>query len=177
MRRVIQISSISAVHNELLFLVDAGRFLEARRFRVERSRELSYGKGRVNRVRLRALEGRLDVGLGKYERAEMIFREVQQGFASTGRGYDAALAGLELTAVLLHLRQTADARHEAFKAVNMFLALGIEREAYMSVLFARQIFEMRIANPGLIQGVADYLRRAQLDPDTPYSPSGSLQLR
>ena len=167
----------SAVHNELLFLVDAGRFLEAKRFRVERSRELSYGKGRVNRVRLRALEGRLDVGLGKYERAEMIFREVQQGFVGTGRGYDAALAGLELTAVLLHLRQTADARHEALKAVNMFLALGIEREAYMSVLFVRQIFELRRANPPLIQGVADYLRRAQLDPDTPYSPSGSLQFR
>lgn len=167
----------SAVHNELLFLVDAGRYLEARRFRVERSRELSYGKGRVNRVRLRALEGRLDVGLGKYERAETIFREVQEGFASTRRGYDAALAGLELTAVLLHLRKTAEARHEAFGAVNMFLALGIEREAYMSVLFVRQIFELRRANPGLIQGVADYLRRAQLDPDTPYSPSGSLQLR
>lgn len=167
----------SAVHNELLYLVESGRVMEARRLRVERSRELSYGKGRLNQVKLRALEGRLDAAAGKYERAVATYREVKQGYAELGRGYEASITRLDLAAALLHLGNTADARHEAGEAVKMFLALGIEREAYMSVLLVREIFEMRRANPGLIQSIADYLRRAQLDPDTPYSPSGSLQLR
>ena len=167
----------SAVHNELLYLIESGRVMEARRLRVERSRELSYGKGQLNRVKLRALEGRLDAASGKYDRAEATYHEVKQGYADLGRGYEAAITGLDLAAVLLHLGKTADARHETYEAVGMFLALGIEREAYMAALFVRQIFELRREDPGLIQRIADYLRRAQLDPDTPYSPSGSLQLR
>lgn len=106
----------------------------------------------------------------------MTFREAKQSFAEIGRGYDAALAGLELSVVLLHKGKTLDARSEAYEAVSMFQALGIEREAYMSVILVREIFELKRASPELIQSIADYLRRAQVDPDTPYSPPGSLRL-
>lgn len=167
----------SAAHNELLYLIESGRLAEAKRLRVERSRELSYGKGQVNQIKLRALEGRLDVASGKYQRAAETFREVRDGFVRVGRGYHAAIAGLDLAAVLLHLKQAAEARYEANEAVRMFKAVGIEREAHVAVVIAREAFEMRFANPGLIQGIADYLRRAELDPDTPYSPSGFLRLR
>ncbi|HET9226260.1 MAG TPA: hypothetical protein VFR31_06315, partial [Thermoanaerobaculia bacterium] len=49
----------SAAHNELLCLVDAGHIPEARKLRMERSRELSLIPGRVTDIRLRAVDARL----------------------------------------------------------------------------------------------------------------------
>ena len=166
----------SAAHNEYLCLTDSGRILEAKRLRVERSRELSFGKGRVSRVRLRAIDGRVDVAEGKYERAEGIFREVKQDFIEIGRIYHAALAGLDLATVLLHRRRSAEGKEEALDAIQMFLSLQIAPEAFASVIVLRQCFEMRIATPALVQDVTDYLRRAEYDPDTQYIPSASLRI-
>lgn len=166
----------SAAHNEYLCLTDSGRILEAKRLRVERSRELSLGKGRVSRVRLRAIDGRVDVAEGKFERAEGIFREVKQDFIELGRTYHAALAGLDLATALLHRRKSAEAKEEALDAIKMFLSLRIGPEAFASVIVLRQCFEMRIATPALVQEVTDYLRRAEYDPDTPFIPSASLRI-
>lgn len=166
----------SAAHNELLCLVDAGCYPEARRLRIERSRELSWGKGRVSQVRLRAVDGRLDAAEGKLARAEEIFREVKRDFLELGRRYHSAIAALDLAEVLLRRGRWVEAKEEALEAIEVFQALKIGREASAAVLLLRENFELRKVTPALIQEVATRLRRAEHDPDAPLTPPPSLRL-
>lgn len=166
----------SAAHNELLCLADAGRVQEAKRLRIQRSRELSLGQGRVSQVRLRAVDGRLDAAEGKFARAEAIFREVKQGYSELGRKYHAAITSLDLATVLLRRGRWVEAKEEALEAVQVFQKLKIEQEAYASLIVLRECFELRLATPAMIQEVADHLRRAEYDPHTPFTPPLSFRV-
>lgn len=161
----------AAIHNQLLFLIDTGNFRQAKRFRLEHSRELSSASGRINEVKLRSLEGRIDAGLGNHERAADIFLEVRSEFERMGRGYDASLASLDLAAALLAQKKLLEAREVAFEAAKTFVSLGIDREALAAVVLLREIFEMGRATVGLVQDVAAFLRRAEFDPDARFDPA------
>src|SRR5262249_19139356 len=69
-----------ACHNRLLFTVDLGQFNEAFEY-LERNRLqlTSYG-GRLDRVKLSGIEGRIWAGLGHFDLAEQTFRATKQGF-------------------------------------------------------------------------------------------------
>lgn len=166
----------SAAHNELLCLVDAGRYQEAKRLRLERSRELSWGKGRVNQVRLRGVDGRLDVVEGKFARAEETFREVKRDFLELGRRYHSAIASLDLAEVLLRRGRWTEAKDEALEAIQVFKALNIGPESFAAIIILREYFELRVVTPAFIQAVADHLRRAEYDPDAPFTPSPSSRI-
>lgn len=165
-----------AAHNELLCLVDAGRYQEAKRLRLERSRELSWGKGRVSQVRLRGVDGRLDVVEGKFARAEATFREVKRDFLDLGRRYHSAIASLDLAEVLLRRGRWVEAKDEALEAIQVFKALNIGPESFAAIIILREYFELRMVTPAFIQAVADHLRRAEYDPDAPFTPSPSAQI-
>ena len=162
----------AAVHNQLHFLIDLGRFLEARRFRLENSRLLALGEGRMNRARLRGLEGKLDAGLGNLARAEVVFREVQAEFEELGRPYVASIVALDLSAVLLAQRRTKEAREVALEAYKVFRALRIGREAMAALLALRTAFEMDRATVAMVQDVAAFLRRLEHDPNARFEPRG-----
>lgn len=166
----------AATHNELLCLVNAGRYQEAKRLRIERSRELSWGKGRVSEVRLRGVDGRLDVSEGKFARAEETFREVKQGFLELGRKYHSAIASLDLAEVLLRRGRWVEAKDEALEAIQVFKALHIGLEAYAAVIILQEYIALRMVTPALIRQVSDHLRRAEYDPDAQFTPPPSLRL-
>jgi tetratricopeptide (TPR) repeat protein len=166
----------SAVHNELLCLVDSGRIRDAKRLRIERSRELSWGKGRVSEVRLRAVDGRLDLAEGKFARAEEALREAKQGYSELGRNYHAAITALDLAEVLLRRGRWVDAKEEALEAVAVFKALRIGTEAYATVIVLRDYFELRMVTPAFIQETAAFLRRVEHDPAISFTPPPSLRL-
>ena len=64
-----------------VFLLDTGQLREARiALWQARARGLDPG-GRVNELKVRWLEGRINLALGELERAEAAFREVKLGFA------------------------------------------------------------------------------------------------
>lgn len=158
----------SAAHNELLCLVDAGRIQEAKRLRIERSRELSLVPGRVTEVRLRAVDGRLDLAEGRFQRAETIFREVKQGYFDLGRKYHAGITALDLAAVLLRRGRWVEAKEEALEAIEVFKAFHIGPEAYVSLVVLRQTFQMRMVTPAMVEEIAAHLRRAEYDPEAPF---------
>lgn len=164
------IVTFSAVHNQIWFLVECGEFRKAKRLRVEKSRELSLGSGRLNDLRLRWLEARIDYGLGNRQRAEASLREVQQGFREVPRRYDDALVGLDLATVLLDQGKITEAHHVAESAVKVFLALGIKTEAIAAIILIRLAFEMNRATVDLLQNVADYMRHADYGPHKPFTP-------
>lgn len=160
----------SAVQNQLLFLIDSGRFEEAKRFRLVHSPQLAKIQGRVNEIKLRALDGRLDAGQGKHARAEATLREVKQGYEEVGRAYEAAITRLDLAAPLLAQKKAEEAQTLVEEAAKVFTLLGIEREALAAVIMLRHAFEERQATVALVEEVAAFVRRAENDPNAVFNP-------
>lgn len=160
----------AGVHNQFLFLIDSGRFLEAKRFRMRHARQLSDHGGRINELLFRWQEARVDAGLGKVARAELFFREAKQGFEDVGRAYDAALLSLDLAAVLLAQGKAVEAEQVVQAAAKVFTALQIEREALVAVIMLRNAFELRKATVDLVERVAAFVRRAEKDPNARFDP-------
>jgi tetratricopeptide (TPR) repeat protein len=150
-----------ALHNHAILLLDTGQLREARiALWQARARGLDPG-GRVNELKVRWLEGRINLALGELERAEAAFREVKLGFADARLVYKAALTGLELGAVLLRRERPEPAAEEILTAADIFMSLGIGREASASVLLLRRAVEQRIVDTALIDYVAGVLRRSE----------------
>ncbi len=158
-----------ALHNQARFLADCGRLREARiAIWKLKARRLDPG-GRISELKVRWLEGQINAGLGELDRAELALLDVRRGFAEAGLGYKAALAGLELGAVILRLGRTDAAIAEVLAAVEVFQSLGIAREAGVSVLLLKKGCERRIADVALLEYVIGLLRKAE------ESPAGGIE--
>jgi tetratricopeptide (TPR) repeat protein len=154
----------AAAHNLILSLVDSGRFGEAKKLRLVHARHLTTPGGQVNDIKFRALEGRIDSGLGNHQRAEGIFREVAEGFTSLGLFIQAGIASLDLSASLLAQGKTAQGAAVALEAAKTFLSLEIQREAFAAVILLRNSFEMETVTREMVEEVAGFLRRIEIDP-------------
>ncbi len=154
----------AAAHNLILFLVDSGRYPEAKKLRLVHSRHLVQSGGRINEIKFRALEGRIDLGLGRYERAESIFREVVKGFEDVGLPIMAGIESLDLTAALLAQGKTPEAEAVALAAVETFTRLEIQREAFQAVILLRNAFDVQRATQEMVEEVARFLQRIEIDP-------------
>lgn len=151
----------ATLHNQARFLVDCDRLREARIALWKlKSRGLDSG-GRVNELKVRWLEAQVNAGLGELDRAEAALAEVQRGFEETGLGYKAALAGLERGALLIRKGKTGAAVEVVLEAADVFITLGIGREAGASVLLLRKTFEQQLADTALLDYVIDLLRRGE----------------
>ena len=124
----------SATDGLVLALLDVGRFKQAQRL-LFRSRALyAADDHRINRLKLRGLEGRIDLGLEHFARAEAAFREARDGFVELGLRYKSALAGLELALAVLEQGRAREAIETVEQAIAAFEALDIEREALGAIL-------------------------------------------
>jgi tetratricopeptide (TPR) repeat protein len=148
-----------ALHNQARILLDLGQLREARiTLWKTKSRGLDAG-GRVNELKVRWLEGNINAALGEMDRAESALVEVKNGFEAAGLGYKAALAGLELGAVLIRQGRPDAAAREILTAADVFNALGVGREAGASVLLLRQAVNQQIVDGALLDYVIGLLRR------------------
>jgi len=153
-----------AVHNLLYLMVEQGRFREARNLLFRhRSRCLAVS-GKIALLKNRAIEGRIAAGLGNLVQAEMIFREVRQGLQEAGLGYKAALASLELAVVLDQAGRDEEVRGVILEAADIFLSLGVHREALAAMLVLRKASEQGVATPALLRSTLHFLIRAEHDP-------------
>ena len=155
----------AAVHNQFLFLIDCGLHQEARRFRFENGHLLKNNGGRINQARFRWLEGRMDLGMRNYGRAETTLREVRQEMEKVGRPYDASIVSLELAVALLAQGRPAEAEAVTLAASEVFRRLRIHREGLMALTVLRAAFKMGHATVELLQNVAAFFRRLENDPN------------
>ncbi len=155
----------AARHNQFLFLIDCGRFREAQIFRMRHGQILGRAEGRMNRVRLRWLDGRIEAGLKNPGRAETAFREVKEEFEELSLPYEASIVALDLATALLALGRPKEAEEEVRAAAKVFQALRIEREALAAVLVLCTALEMGRATVALAEDVAAFLRRLDTDPN------------
>lgn len=161
-----------AVHNRLLLLIDLGRLREARALLFKNRQRLEAAGGRVSRIKLRCLEARIAVGLGRLGQAEAIFREAKHGFEAVNQPYHASIASLEITAMLLRQRRVEEARELVLEAARVFSSLGIQREALGAVILLRQACEARAMTVMLVEEVVAFLKRIDHDPTARFEPRG-----
>ncbi|MEP7013163.1 MAG: hypothetical protein ABJC13_22820 [Acidobacteriota bacterium] len=126
--------AVAALSNAILFLADLGDFVRADRLHLAARPVLEALSGPVEKLKLRAVAGKIAAGLGRLHQAEAAFRTVRREFTRLKLPMHASLAGLELCAIWLHEGRTPEAKAIVEETLATFIALGIEREALASLV-------------------------------------------
>src|SRR5260370_22511307 len=138
-------------------LVDCRQFQEAReQLRQHRSRLLA-GQGLLARVRLKTIEGRLEVGLGNLERAARAFTTARRRFQGAGSRRLAALAGLELAAVRMRQGRFGEANPPIAEAVDELIAVEATSEALTALKLLRTNHGVSKLTAAQVEDAADLL--------------------
>jgi tetratricopeptide (TPR) repeat protein len=126
---------VHTLWNMVATLADLGRFRSARRL-LWRSRIIYEGV--VDPHRIRWQEAKIHVGLAEHAKAELAFRQARTGLVATGQTYRAALAGLDLAALLASQGRNEEVYRLAGEMITTFRALRIGREAIATLLVLKQ---------------------------------------
>lgn len=161
---------LAAWHNLLWYLNDGGRHREAREL-LEASRALYLELGdRMHLVRLRWLEGRIALGLGRLDEAEAALRLARDAFAEREIGFDAALASLDLALVHARRGEAAEVKRIAAEILPIFQASAVHPEALAALRMFQEAAEAERVTAGLVERIADCLQRARRRPGPVTSP-------
>lgn len=156
--------AVMARYNQILFLVDSEKYRAAERAIFEGRREFEASLGRVEKLKLIALEGKVDAGLGRFPSAERRLTEARDGFSELEMKFAAALISLELSHVCLRWKKARAASGHAFDAEASFRELKIYREQIVAVAILAECFRQRVATPKLVQDVIAFVSRAEHNP-------------
>lgn len=159
-----------AIHNQIQFLVACNRYREAKRLLFTHQADFLRVNGRISHLKLRWLQAQVSAGLGEWVSAENGFLEAREGLEAVGMGFHAALASLDLALLLMRRERNREAESFVLGAADVFLALGIQREALGSIMILRDVFEKRQGTIVLLESVIEFLRRSQIDPDARFIP-------
>jgi len=154
--------ALVAAFDQLLFLVDCGRFREAKKLLFKHRPSFS-DQGRIVMLKLRGIEGRISYGLGELESAEIAIRETKEGFAEAGMGFACALEGLDLAMTLLRQGRPEEAFQEGLESAEMFIALSIHREILGTVLLLQETFQAEREDMALLEASVRYLRKKMIE--------------
>ncbi len=129
-----------------------------------RRMQAQLGDG-LNLIRLRWLEGKIDAGLARLDRAVEALSWVRTAFSDEDNRYEEAQAGMELAELYLKKGRTAEVKRLVRDMEPVFRAEGVHANAQKALILFRRAVEREAATPELAGRVARYLRRAQHDPD------------
>jgi tetratricopeptide (TPR) repeat protein len=153
------------------FLVELGRYAEARERLTGKDLAAILGDEPLSRVHLGWTEGRIALGLGDRRAAEAAFGAARDAFLAVGKPYNAALVALDLAATWLEEGRTAELKPLVGEVVATFHSLGIGREAMAALLLLEQACERDRATRDLVQGVLRFLARFEHDPSLTFTYS------
>jgi hypothetical protein len=105
------------------------------------------------------VESRIAVGLGEYQRGRRALLEVRQEFLRLEIVFDAALATLELSALLLEDGNMAEVKALVAEIVDVFEAQAVHREALATLLILQRAAEKETATVSLAREVIAILER------------------
>lgn len=141
-------------------LVDCRQFEEAREQLRQHRNRLLAGQGLLARVRLKTIEGRLEVGQGNLERAARAFTTARRRFQGAGSRRLAALAGLELAAVRMRQGRFGEANPPIEEAIDELVAVEATGEALTALQLLRTNHGISNLTAAQVQDAADVLRRS-----------------
>jgi tetratricopeptide (TPR) repeat protein len=156
---------LAARHNLIWFLNDLGRHHDALAA-LEASRPLYLEIGnRMHLVRLRWLEGRIALGLGRLDEAQRSFAFTREAFLEQGISFDAALASLDLAMVHARRGDIFGVKRIVSEIVPVFQACQVHPEAITALLLFREASEAERVACSFLDRMADYLRRSRRNPE------------
>jgi|SRR5215213_9457292 len=132
--QLVAMGQFSLIHS----LANCGKFRQAKHALLKSGLREPFAQEPLNLVKLRWLEGKIHAGLGKLWRAEQVLREVRDRFRRDGQDYDAALVGLDLAQLWLQQGNHAAVRELAKELLQIFSALGIQREGIKAGHYLRE---------------------------------------
>ncbi len=145
---------MSAQHNLALYLTESGRHEEAARL-LESARPLYHEVGdRMSLLRLRWLEGKIAIALGRFGHAEETLRGVLKELVEHELGFDAAMLSLDLASIYAQQGRSAEMRRLAEEMIPLFQSRDIHREAIAALLVFHQAAQMESVTLNLIRDVS-----------------------
>jgi len=144
--------------NLLGCLTFAERFQEAEAFLPDVRDLFGETAQPLDLLRLRWIEGLIDLGLGRRGPAEAAFREVQQEFLDRRMGYDAALVSLDLARLYAQEGCVEDLKRLAAELMPVFESRDVHREALVALLMFQKACEEERLTVDLVREIALYLR-------------------
>lgn len=163
-----------AHHNLMLSLSDAGRHAEAL-VALEQSRKLYLKLGsRMDLVRLRWLEGRIALGLGRLAEAERSLGLAFEAFVEREIGLDAAFVGLDLAHAYARRGDFAGVQRVVTEILPVFQSCHVQTDALAALTLFRDAANAADAADaadterimaGLLDHLSSCVRRAQRSPD------------
>lgn len=153
-----------ALHNLVSYLMLMGRYEEAQSVLPKVRRRTAEFGSRYELLRLRLLEGMIQLGLGHEARAEAAFLEVRKGFAELEVGYGVAEVSLELAALYLRQGRTAEIKQLAVQMVPLFESRDLHQEAIAALMLFKRAVEMETLTARVVQEVSGVLERSQTMP-------------
>jgi len=151
---------LNALMSRIDILVDCRHFQEAGdQLRQHRSRLLA-GQGLIQRVTLKAIEGRLEAGLGNLERAARAFTTARRRYLKAGARRRAALISLELAGVRMRQGRFDEANPLIEESIEQLAAIEAAGEALSALKLLRTSHQMATLTTGELQEAADALRRS-----------------
>jgi tetratricopeptide (TPR) repeat protein len=152
---------LACLHALAMAKIDCGHFEEAEDV-LWSARELYQAcGGRVNDLKLLALEGRIAAGLGRLAKAERNFEQARRGFLALDLPYTAGIAALDLAVVHLERGQAAAARAVVSETIEIFDILGIHREAFMAVALLAEALRQDRLSVAILKSAAAELQLAE----------------
>lgn len=145
--------------NLLSCLVAAARYGDAVQLLPEIRSWTAKRAQPIDLLRLRWMEGLIDLGQGRLGPAEAAFRDVQREFLGRHMGYDAALVSLDLALLYAQENCTADLKRLAAELMPIFESRDVHREAIVALLMFQRACEEESLTVDLVRKFAEYLRR------------------
>jgi len=150
-----------AQHNLVLFLTESGRYEEAQGL-LESARPLYHQVAdQMGLLRLRWLEGKIAISLGRFPAAEETLRSVRKELIERDLGLDAALVTLDLAHIYAHQGRNAEVQRLAEEVIPLFQSRDIHREAIAALLVFHKAAELERVTLGLIRQVSNYLQETR----------------
>lgn len=156
--------AFQVLHNILLFRVELGEFRVARRQLWEMRPLYGYHTDHIALVKLRWIEGRIFVGLGKREYAVRALLQAKESFEQERLTYDAALVSFDLASVWLQEGKRKEVRQLIQEMLDTFRARYIAREAIASLLMLRDAADRGILSLDLLDMVAGFFHSLKDEP-------------
>ncbi len=112
-----------------------------------------YG-GEIDRLKRRGQEGKIEVGLGRLDAAEAIFRENSAAYERQGMPNYVASTALDLAAVWVRQGRFVEVYEVADQLIGSWSAMRIGREALAALLLLREAARTEEATTALVRTVA-----------------------